>query len=67
MTTTKSLFEATVLPARALSWAGRLYVAGETVTLPHDEADALELAGIVWMANQPIKAASKPRTSRPTE
>jgi hypothetical protein len=60
---TEPLFEATVLPSRALSWEGRLYVSGETVLLPLDEANALERAGVVEVAAQSVKSSTRKRSS----
>ncbi len=52
---TEPLFEATVLPARAVVWAGRLYVSGETALLPLEQANALERAGVVEVAGRPVE------------
>jgi hypothetical protein len=60
------LFEATILPARALTWAGTIYVAGETAALPESEADALEIAGIVRIGPRvavPVKQ-TRPRSGK---
>lgn len=63
---TESLFEAIVLPAHAVSWAGRLYVAGETVTLPEAEADALEIDGFVQIVGR-VKPPPPKRKSTPSK
>jgi hypothetical protein len=55
--TNEPLFEATVLPGRALSWSGRLYLENEIVLLPLDEANALEGAGFVEVASQSVKTS----------
>jgi hypothetical protein len=54
------LFEATVLPARAVSWAGRLYSSGESLVLPEADADELEIGGFV-VIGAPVTAATRRR------
>lgn len=56
------LYEATVLPSRAVSWDGRLYLEGETAVLPESHADELEIAGFVSIG-APVDAKPKPRTA----
>jgi hypothetical protein len=62
---TESLFEAIVLPSRAVTTReGSLHVEGETVTLPESEADALEIDGFVQIVGRVTATLPKrkPRT-----
>jgi hypothetical protein len=61
--TNEPLFEATVLPSHALSWEGRLYLAGEVALVPLGEGNALEHAGVVTVAA--TAADAKPTRMRP--